>query len=81
MCRALLHRVGQRVLVLLLVSVPVVAAGQERAPQIQIKSAADRLPQSRSATFEEGLTEVSVAIMKVSEVGVHSRLWNGTWVA
>ncbi|MXX92443.1 MAG: hypothetical protein F4Y63_03200, partial [Chloroflexi bacterium] len=65
---------GLRVLVLLLT--PVVAVGQEAVPQIQIKEAADRLPQSSSATFEEEPVEVSVAVMRVSEEGADSRLWN-----
>ena len=61
---------------LLLVSFPTVAVGQERVPQIQIKTTTDDFPQSRPATLEEGRAEVAVGVMRVSEEGTDSRLWN-----
>ena len=59
---------------LLLVSFPVVAAGQERVPQIQVKTAADDFPRSSSSTFQR--RTASVAVMGMSEVESDPRLWN-----
>ena len=76
LCRDLLYRRGLHILVLLLASFPIIAVGQERAPQIQVKTAEDHLPQSRSATIEEGQSAVSITIFGMSEEGADPRLWN-----
>ena len=62
------------VLALLLVSFPVVAVGQERVPQVQIKTAADDVPQSISATIER--PAVSVAVIRTIGEELDPRLWN-----
>ena len=69
-------RWGLQVLVFSLVSFPIVTVGQENVPQIQINTAADDFPQPSSAAFEEGRAALSVAVMRMSEVGAAPRLWN-----
>ena len=59
---------------LLLVSFPVVAAGQEFVSQIQINAAAHDFPQFRLATFRQ--TTVSVSVMRMSEKETGQRLRN-----
>ena len=68
--------IGGALHVLVLFLIPMVAVGQEPVPQVQIKTAADHFPQSRSATLER--VEISVALIRVSEdlEGSDPRLWN-----
>ena len=71
----LVIRSGPQVLVIIVAFFPVVAVGQEALPQIQIKTAADEFPQYSPAASE--LAEVSVAVIRVSDEGAESQLWNG----